>query len=159
MCNLCEEHIGKRRDNVGSDCSCWQRPFTNWKLAAALRKRASTCQFGTFLDEALRDRLVCGIKDPATQRRLLAELKLTLDKALEFAQDMEDPAKQAQQLTSGRSTPADSINFQNRRHGERKNQRYEQTRCWRCNGQNHRASECRFRTEKCRKCDGMGHIA
>ena len=47
---------------------------------------------------------------------------------------MEATAKQAQQLTSEISTPADSINFQNRRHVERKNQRYEQTRCWCCNG-------------------------
>ena len=129
------------------------------EYCAALRKHASTCQFGTFLDEALRDRLVCGMKDPATQRRLLAESKLTLAKALEIAQGMEAAAKQAQQLTNEMSTPAHSINFQNRRQGERKNQRYEQTRCWRCNGQNHRASECRFRTEKCRKCDGVGHIA
>ena len=28
--------------------------------------------------------------------------------------------------------------FQSRRHLERKNQRYKQTHCWRCNGQNHR---------------------
>ena len=80
------------------------------------------------------------MKDPATQRRLLAESKMTLAKALEIAQGMEAAAKQAQQLTSEISTPADSINFQNRRHMERKNQRYEQTRCWRCNGQNHRVS-------------------
>ena len=129
------------------------------EYCAALRKYAWTCQFGTFLDEALRDRIVCGMKDPATQRRLLTESKLTLAKALEIAQGMEAAAKQAQQLTSEIVNTCRSINFQNRRHGERKNQRYEQTRCWRCNGQNHRASECRFRTEKCRKCDGVGHNA
>ena len=50
------------------------------KCCAALQKHASPCQFGTFLDEALRDRLVCGMKDVATQRRLLAESKLTLAK-------------------------------------------------------------------------------
>ena len=46
------------------------------------------------------DRLVCGMKDPVTQRRLLAESKLTLAKALEIAQGMEAAAKQAQQLTN-----------------------------------------------------------
>ena len=107
------------------------------EYCAALRKHASTCQFGTFLDEALRDRLVCGMKDPATQRWLLAESKLTLAKALEIAQGMEAAVKQAQQLTNEMSTPAHSINFQNRRQRKRKNQRYEQTRCWRCNGQDH----------------------
>ena len=66
-----------------------------------------------FLDEALRDRLACGMKDAATQRRLLAESKLTLAKALEIAQGMEAAAKQAQQLTSEISTPVDSIKFQN----------------------------------------------
>ena len=81
------------------------------EYCAALRKHASTCQFGTFLDEALRDRLVCGMKDLATQGRLLAESKLTLAKALEIAQGMEAAAKQAQQLTSEISTPADSVNF------------------------------------------------
>ena len=81
------------------------------EYCAALRKYAWTCQFGTFLDEALRDRIVCGMKDPATQRRLLTESKLTLAKALEIAQGMEAAAKQAQQLTSEMSTPADRSTF------------------------------------------------
>ncbi len=38
-----------------------------------LRSLASTCEFGTFLNEALCDRLVCGLQDPAMQWRLLAE--------------------------------------------------------------------------------------
>ena len=44
---------------------------------AQLRKMASTCKFGAFLDEALCDRLVCGIQDQGMQRRLLAEADLT----------------------------------------------------------------------------------
>ena len=43
---------------------------------AALRKLSEHCQFGDFLDQALRDMLVCGLKNTATQKRLLAEAKL-----------------------------------------------------------------------------------
>ena len=37
----------------------------------------------------LRDRLVCGVRDPQLQKRLLAERQLTFSKALELAQAFE----------------------------------------------------------------------
>lgn len=43
-----------------------------------LQHVASTCDFGWFLDQALSDRLVCGLRNAATQKRLLAEADLTL---------------------------------------------------------------------------------
>ena len=51
---------------------------------AALRKLSEHCQFGDFLDQTLRDMLVCGLKNTAAQKRLLAEAMLELNKALEI---------------------------------------------------------------------------
>ncbi|KAL5459781.1 hypothetical protein EMCRGX_G033154 [Ephydatia muelleri] len=44
------------------------------------------CEFRDGLDNILRDRLVCGLRDMKMQRRLLAEGKLTFMKAFELAQ-------------------------------------------------------------------------
>ncbi|VEN46957.1 unnamed protein product, partial [Callosobruchus maculatus] len=42
-----------------------------------LRKLASSCRFGQFLDDALRDRFVCGIRSEQLQRQLLSDDKLS----------------------------------------------------------------------------------
>ena len=47
-----------------------------------LRKLADRCNFGEHLEEALRDRLVCGLRSSTTQKKLLAESELTLHKAM-----------------------------------------------------------------------------
>jgi len=45
-----------------------------WQLyIAELRKLSNDCDYGESLNEMLRDRLVCGVKDKHIQRRLLAE--------------------------------------------------------------------------------------
>ena len=54
-----------------------------------LRKLSEHCKFETFLDTALRDRLVCGLRNESAQKWLLAETDLTLKKAIEIAQAME----------------------------------------------------------------------
>ena len=36
-----------------------------------LQRLARTCDFGAFLDEALRDRLVCGLQNSGTQKKLI----------------------------------------------------------------------------------------
>ena len=44
---------------------------------AELRHLSEHCEFGITLDEMLRDRLVCVVRDIRIQRRLLVEPKLT----------------------------------------------------------------------------------
>ena len=52
---------------------------------AELRKLATHCQFGEFLDEALRDHLVSGLRAPSIQKRL----DLSCADAMKLAQSME----------------------------------------------------------------------
>ena len=67
-----------------------QRPGeTIAEYDVALRKLAVTCEFKAYLEEALRDRFICGLRSKTIQCRLLSEPKLTLAKAMEFAQGME----------------------------------------------------------------------
>ena len=52
---------------------------------AELRSLAEFCNFGTTLEDMLRDQLVWGIKNDAIQQRLLAETKLTYKRAIELS--------------------------------------------------------------------------
>ena len=53
--------------------------------SAALKKCSEHCAFGTFLEEALRDHFVCGLRSKQTQKILLAEKELTWKAAVEVA--------------------------------------------------------------------------
>ena len=68
---------------------------------AELRRLASKCEFKAYLEEALRDRLVCGLLCETIQRALLAEADLTLQQAIEVAQSMEAPHAQNCSITEG----------------------------------------------------------
>ena len=54
-----------------------------------LKRLALECAFRVFLEEALQDRLVCGLRNVQLQKKLLAERELTFQKAFEMAQSME----------------------------------------------------------------------
>ena len=56
---------------------------------AALQNLATLCEFGGTLEEALRDRFVCALRNEATQRKLLTVHDLIYQKALETAKGME----------------------------------------------------------------------
>ena len=75
---------------------------------ADLRKLAIHCEFGEFLEDALCDRLVYGLKDEAMQRRLLGEADLSLKKAFEITQAMEAAVKNAREFqTTGQQKPCE----------------------------------------------------
>ena len=57
-------------------------------------KRLSVnCDFKNFLDDALRDRFVCGLESEAIQKKLLAEEKLDFQDAVKLASAMETAEK------------------------------------------------------------------
>ena len=70
---------------------------------AELRKLATHCNFGGNLNEALRDRLVCGLRNMQIQKRLPSETKLKYSKAVEIAVGMETAIRDASELQSGQN--------------------------------------------------------
>ena len=65
---------------------------------AALKRCSERCEFGGFLEQALRDRFVCGLRNRQIQKRLLTETELTWKKALDTSKAMESVEKQANHL-------------------------------------------------------------
>ena len=83
--------------------------FYNWnqkptesveEYVAELRRFATHCEFVDVLNDALRDRLVCGLRNHGIQQRLLTEAGLTLAKAVEVAQGQEAAAQNLKKLRS-----------------------------------------------------------
>ena len=128
---------------------------------ASLRAIAKDCEYGNTLNMTmLRDCLVCGINHQALQRRLLAEKKLTFDKALEIALAAEAADKDMRQI---QKPPV--IHYQShgkglkppRKDGQPRNPRHPTT-CHRCLGE-HTPQTCPFKQAECHKCKKVGHIA
>lgn len=72
---------------------------------AALRHLAEFCNFGDTLEKMLRDRLVCGINDEHTQKKLLAETALTYEKALTIAQGSETATRNPREMRTPSTLP------------------------------------------------------
>ena len=77
---------------------------------AELRALAEFCNFGSSLEAMLRDQIVCGINDSAIQRRLLAQVPLSLEKALQLAQGMETAARNVKELQGGTAATPREVN-------------------------------------------------
>ena len=65
---------------------------------AELRHLSEHCEDGITLDEMPRDRLGCGVRDIRIQRRLLAEPKLKLRRALDLSLAIEAADKDASEI-------------------------------------------------------------
>ena len=100
---------------------------------AELRRLATNCAFGTYLEQALRDRLVCGLRNENIQIQLLTEADLTLTCAVQVAQGMEAAHKNALSF-KGRDLP---VRIKGRKATERLVLTYRQTRRRCCSGGSH----------------------
>ena len=118
---------------------------------AELRRLASTCDLGEFLNKALCDRLVCGLREKAMQQRLLAEPRLNLKRALELFQGIKAAQKDAKEIQSIERDLGTT-----NRVGQSKN---DTVSCSRCLGMGHMQAECKYRSAKCNKCYHTGHLA
>ena len=102
----------------------------------------------------LRDRLVCGVRDIRIQRRLLAEPKLTLKRALDLALAIEATDKDASEIQKADGQGGDaSVNKV-----DVKVNKGSEIKCCRCGG-NHYPKSCHFKDAKCYFCSKVGHLA
>ena len=63
------------------------------EYCVAIQKLSEHCEFGTTLNDTLRDRLVCGLANEHIQRKLLVEADLTHDRAKAVALAAETATK------------------------------------------------------------------
>lgn len=137
-----------------------------------LKNLARSCEFGDFLDQALRDRIVAGLRCADTQRELFAADAdtLTFGGACKIALNRELASNKSQQIkfdedsrrgnliTEGHQI--NKISGQAPRHvasNRRRGVRAEQFECFRC-GNNHSERTSRYRRYKCHSCGKQGHL-
>lgn len=137
-----------------------------------LKKLSSTCQFGTFLNDALRDRLVCGLRNSSIQRKLLAETQMSFEEACENARSMELASQQSQLLQNSEQSVSESaeVKFVKAKVSEDRrmktavkpnynSKKEQQTKeCWRC-GRKHNPHTCPAKDWKCFVCGSQGHTS
>ena len=145
----------------------------------ALKALASNCEFGTFLNDMLRDRLVVGLKNQKIQRALLGMSKLTFDNAVREANTMEVATKEVSAIQSGQNSTVNDVrekhksstgSVSNNSNHKNNNSKFVRNKgassskipdnysCFSCGGNNHLRQNCKYKDVKCHKCSKVGHL-
>ena len=119
----------------------------------ALKKRAKSCEFGDLQDSLVRDRILCGIQSAEVKARLLHNLELTLEKAINICCTSEMSKTQLRNLDSVKesnihafksSSSQQNFESRNTKKGKQRDRRKEkpQTKCSRCGYDDHELRNC-----------------
>ena len=117
-----------------------------------LRSLAKTCNFGVYLDTALRDQFMCRLNKPQIQQELLGIQDLTMSKALEKGRSMEAVLKETKNF---RLEEECDEHTNTDRGGMHKLSRELQSSCYHCGGSGHISDYSFHRNKKCSNCGKM----
>ncbi|XP_055613887.1 uncharacterized protein K02A2.6-like [Uranotaenia lowii] len=131
------------------------------EFLVALRRIAVTCDFGGYLERALRNQLVFGVKRDDIRERLMERKRLTLQEARDIAVSMELSQKSGAVITG--TVPKHDVHaFHNPTKkcntGKSAGKLPKKKFCFRCGDENHLAKECKFHSAKCSFCGKKGHL-
>ena len=110
-----------------------------------LRRLGKACNFGDYLDTALRDQLVCSLKDQKTQKELFCVQRLTLAVAIERSRTTEAVNREVQQNFL---VDADTHKLYSR-----------QKAYHRCGKTGHSGSTCLHKHKRCHICNKVGQLS
>lgn len=151
------------------------------EFSIALRKLAIHCNFGNYLNTALRNQFVFGLRSVRIQNRLLETTGLTMDGALTTAKAMELSAKGGAEIQQQKDAKS-SVNYIQQRNKKSKvyqsksvgnssngkssptttksddHKKKKQEYCFRCGKADHRADKCTHVKSKCSFCSKIGHL-
>ena len=151
----------------------------SFHFGTRFRKKLSIhCNFGVFLNRALRDRFVCGLNYEKIQNRLLNTADLTFKLACETARAMEMSEQQAKEFVPGSAVHKVDKQQPWKRQGDTRGneqgngdtrgneqgnmqgnaQSKARERCRHCNSVKHQPSDCSWQDAICYKCQQQGHI-
>ena len=151
LVDVLKKHLNPKPIIIAVRYKCYQRTLRNGealnRYLADLRKISEHCEFGQFLEDAIRDRFVCGVIDSSIRKQLLTEADLTLEKATSIAFSLEASSHE-NELISIKSELSTVHNVTK-----------ERLKCFRCDGTNHLADSCRYKNFICNKCKLRGHLA
>ena len=134
---------------------------------ADLRRLAITCEFEDFLDQALRDRFVCGLRAEGMQKRLLTEPDLNIARALELDRSIEAAASETKGFKdpssiAGASGKVLNVGVAAAVYSGRNSSGTSPSGgsyCHRCGRYDHEGRTCKYRQAKCHLCDKIAHIS
>uniref|UniRef100_A0A8C5PU77 Reverse transcriptase domain-containing protein n=1 Tax=Leptobrachium leishanense TaxID=445787 RepID=A0A8C5PU77_9ANUR len=169
LVTLLRAHYPPQPIEIAERWKFYKRHQEPGESVSALRKLASTCQFGEYLVTALRDQFVMGLQCEAMSKRLLTKKELTLHKAMDIASIMEQVTKEADALHRKQKTEQEvEIFHTDTREWYKRNKQYNSLRqrtvhgepqngCYRCGVASHESHSCRFRNAVCHSCGNKEH--
>ena len=125
------------------------------KFLANLHQLETHCSFGEFLNDALRDRLVCILKNELIQWKLLSQWELTLTQAVDIAKGMEAVTQDLHEL---QGQPPNIQAIQSSAGTKASSGNAHHKSCNRCVKKNHLPKECYFNSTVCHKCNKKGTV-
>lgn len=159
-------HLRKQQDNEKVS-----------EFMVALRRLSIHCHFGNYLETALRNQFVFGIRNVKIQNRLLEMKDLTLRRAEEIAVAMElserggaemHPSdivavnlikERTKKRPSGWHKKAERGSSSSDSEGSDRGAKAKGPECYRCGGTSHWANKCHYRKAVCNRCQSIGHLA
>ena len=135
-------------------------------FVSKLRCLSEFCNFGETPKDMIRDRLVCGINNNATQKRLLAESKLSYEKAVELSLSMETAAQSMRELkvkfegnVSHRPLQQEVHRVANSSSSSGQGGTKSVPTCYRCGNRGHCVTKCSLSKDiVCHNCGKPGHL-
>lgn len=166
--NIFEEHFSPHRlleAKRYTFFSCVQRPNEGIAdFVVALKHLSSTCKFGTFLKDAMRDKLICGIQNEVIRQKLLSE-EQDFDTTSASALTLEQAEKQTGLFVN----PVHMVNKMNTRQFRPNNSSFHRKnkpktevgsqKCFRCMNSTYKAAECPYKEFKCHSCKKIVHLS